>query len=98
MASLNDLLKNGLPELLDNVGGLADDVRGIAGTVTSTLDTIKNRGGSDVRNEAVAPVNTQVEPKDVQGPDLAKSETNRTLLIAGGVAVGLLALGLVLRR
>lgn len=95
MASLNDILKNGLPEVLDNVGGLADEVKGIATAVVDVKKTIK---GADDKPEKAPPVNTQVNAQDIQGPNLSAQSTNRTLLIAGGVAVGLVALALIVRR
>ena len=98
MASLNDILRNGLPQVLDTVGGLADEVRGIAGTVGDIRDEFRGDRGADTKPEAVAPVNTEIQRVDVQGPDLEKESTNRTLLIAGGVAVGLIALTVLMRR
>lgn len=100
MASLSDILKNGLPQVLDNVGGLADEVKGISSTIGDIRSNIRGSKdeGADNKPEQAPPVNEQVEVKNVQGPNLSAPETNRTLLIAGGVVVGLLGLALVMRR
>jgi hypothetical protein len=85
---IGSILRGGIPAILDQVGGIADEVKVVAGTVADVKKAVAGSTGGDQRAENVAPVNVIQAPPNTTGPDLAKESDNKTLMMTLAVVAG----------
>jgi len=91
--SFGSFFSEGLPNLVEQIGGLAGGVVDTAAQVMEARDAVKG----DSRPETVPPVDLV---KDTQGPISVISQyiPSNTIMVVGGVALAVVAVMIILKK
>jgi len=91
--SFGSFFSEGLPNLVEQIGGLAGGVVNTAAQVQEARDAVKG----DSRPETVPPVEVV---KDTQGPISVISQyiPSNTIMVVGGVALATLVVMIILKK
>ena len=91
--SIGTFFTEGLPDLVEQIGGLAGNVAGVSDKIMDARDAIKG----DSRPETVAPIDVV---KDTQGPISVISQyiPSNTIMVVGGVALATLVVMIILKK
>ena len=91
--SIGTFFSEGLPDLVEQIGGLAGNVAGVSDKIMDARASIKG----DSRPETVPPVDVV---KDTQGPISVITQyiPSNTIMVVGGVALATLVVMIILKK